>query len=38
MIAGKWRVIDGKIDGLDENRLIDRHGKAAKKLRQLAIV
>jgi 8-oxoguanine deaminase len=37
MIAGKWQVIDGKIDSIDENRLIHRHNKAAKKLRQLAI-
>ena len=38
MIAGEWRVVDGKIDGKDEAELIYRHSKAAKKLRQLANV
>ena len=38
MIAGEWRVVDGKIDGKDEAELISRHSKAAKKLRQLANV
>ena len=38
MIAGKWRVVDGKIIGKDEAELIYRHSKAAKKLRQLANV
>jgi 8-oxoguanine deaminase len=36
MIAGQWRVVDGKIIGLDEAELIYRHKKAAHKLRQLA--
>jgi hypothetical protein len=38
MIAGKWRVVDGKIVGKDEAELISRHSNAAKKLRQLASV
>jgi 8-oxoguanine deaminase len=38
MIAGKWKVIDGKIDGQDEAELISRHSNAAIKLRQLANV
>ena len=38
MIAGEWRVVDGKIDGKDEAELISRHSKASKKLRQLANV
>jgi 8-oxoguanine deaminase len=38
MIAGKWRVVDGKIIGKDEAELIYRHSNAAKKLRQLASV
>ncbi len=36
MIAGQWRVVDGKIIGKDEAELIHRHSNAAKKLRQLA--
>jgi 8-oxoguanine deaminase len=36
MIAGKWKVEDGKINGKDENVLINRHSNAAKKLRKLA--
>ena len=38
MIAGKWKVVDGKIDGQDEAELISRHSNAAIKLRQLANV
>ena len=34
MIAGKWKVIDGRIDGQDESELINRHSNAAKKLRE----
>jgi len=30
MIAGKWKVEDGKINGKDENVLINRHSNAAK--------
>jgi 8-oxoguanine deaminase len=36
MVAGKWRVVDGKIVDKDEAELIHRHSDAAKKLRQLA--
>jgi len=36
MVAGKWRVVDGKIADRDEAELIHRHSDAAKKLRQLA--
>ena len=36
MIAGQWKVTDGKIIGKDESELISRHSGAAKKLRQLA--
>jgi 8-oxoguanine deaminase len=36
MIAGQWKVMDGKIIGKDESELINRHSSAAKKLRQLA--
>ena len=36
MVAGKWRVVDGKIVDRDEVELIHRHSDAAKKLRQLA--
>jgi len=38
MIAGKWRVVDGKIIGKDEAELIYRHSNSAKQLRQLASV
>ena len=38
MIAGEWRVVDGKIVGKDEAELMSRHSNAAKKLRQLANV
>ena len=36
MVAGQWRVVDGKIVDKDEAELIHRHSDAAKKLRQLA--
>ena len=36
MIAGRWKVANGKIIGKDESELINRHSSAAKKLRQLA--
>ena len=36
MIAGQWKVVDGKIIGQDESELISRHSNAAKKLRQLS--
>ncbi len=36
MVAGQWRVVDGKIIDKDEAELIHRHSDAAKKLRQLA--
>jgi 8-oxoguanine deaminase len=36
MIAGQWKVMDGKIIGQDESELISRHSNAAKKLLQLA--
>ena len=36
MVAGKWKVAEGKIIGQDESELINRHSSAAKKLRQLA--
>ena len=38
MVAGQWRVVDGKIMGLDEAELIHRHKKSAYELRQLASV
>ncbi len=36
MVAGQWRVVDGKIVDKDEAELIHRHSDVAKKLRQLA--
>jgi 8-oxoguanine deaminase len=36
MVAGQWRVVDGKIVDKDEAELMHRHSDAAKKLRQLA--
>ena len=36
MVAGKWRVVDSKIVGLDEGELIYRHSNAAKELSRLA--
>ena len=36
MVAGQWRVVDGKMVDKDEAELIHRHSDAAKKLRQLA--
>lgn len=38
MVAGQWRVVDGRIMGLDEAELIHRHKKSAYELRQLASV
>lgn len=38
MVAGNWRVIDGKITDKDEAELIHRHSEAAQKLRQLASI
>ncbi|MGA7206439.1 MAG: 8-oxoguanine deaminase [Specibacter sp.] len=32
MVGGRWRVIDGRIPGLDLGRLIARHSRAARKL------
>jgi 8-oxoguanine deaminase len=36
MVAGKWRVVDSQIVGLDEGELIYRHSKAANDLSRLA--
>jgi 8-oxoguanine deaminase len=36
MVAGKWRVANGKIIDLDEEELIFRHKAAAAKLRKLS--
>jgi len=36
MVAGKWRVTNGKIIDLDEEELIFRHKAAAAKLRKLS--
>jgi len=32
MIGGKWRVIDGRIEGLDLQGLIADHSQAARQL------
>ena len=32
MVGGKWRVVDGAIEGLDIERLIARHKLAAAAL------
>jgi 8-oxoguanine deaminase len=32
MVDGKWRVIDGQIDGLDVAELIANHSQAAREL------
>ena len=32
MVAGKWRVIDGQVEGLDLKRLIADHSQAARQL------
>jgi 8-oxoguanine deaminase len=37
MVAGKWRVANGKIIDFDEEELIFRHKAAAAKLRKLSI-
>ena len=38
MVAGSWRVIDGKIIDKDEADLISRHSSFAKKLRKISQV
>ena len=35
MIAGNWKVVDGRIVGQDASELTNRHSNAAKLLRQL---
>ncbi|HZU93079.1 MAG TPA: hydroxydechloroatrazine ethylaminohydrolase, partial [Microbacterium sp.] len=32
MVAGRWRVTDGRIDGLDVPQLIAHHSEAARGL------
>jgi 8-oxoguanine deaminase len=32
MVAGEWRVVDGRIEGLDVERLIANHTEAARRL------
>ncbi|BAS16070.1 8-oxoguanine deaminase [Arthrobacter sp. Hiyo8] len=32
MVAGKWRVVDGQIPGLDIPELIAKHSAAAQKI------
>jgi len=32
MVAGEWRVIDGRVEGLDLERLIAHHSEAARNL------
>ncbi len=36
MVAGRWRVVDGAIPGLDLDALIARHSAAARRLRDRA--
>jgi len=36
MIAGKWRVIDGQVEGVDMQQLLKRHSAAARRLALLA--
>jgi hypothetical protein len=36
MIAGNWKVIDGRIMDQDSSELMSRHSDAAKQLRQLS--
>jgi len=36
MVAGNWKVIDGRIIGQDSSELMSRHSDAAKQLRQLS--
>ena len=38
MIAGNWKVVDGRIVGQDASELTSRHSNAAKLLRQLSRV
>ena len=38
MIAGNWKVIDGRIIDQDASELMSRHSNAAKQLRQLSSV
>ena len=38
MIAGNWKVVDGRIVGQDASELTSRHSNAAKLLRQLSSV
>ena len=38
MIAGNWKVVDGRIVGQDASELMSRHSNAAKLLRQLSSV
>ena len=38
MIAGNWKVVDGRIVGQDGSELTSRHSNAAKLLRQLSSV
>ena len=38
MIAGNWKVVDGRIVGQDASELTSRHSNAAKLLRQLSTV
>jgi 8-oxoguanine deaminase len=32
MVGGSWRVVDGKVEGLDLKGLIAAHTQAARKL------
>jgi 8-oxoguanine deaminase len=32
MVAGEWRVVDGRVEGLDVERLIANHSEAARRL------
>lgn len=34
MVAGKWRVYDGSVSGVDMEQLLHRHRAAAKRLAQ----
>ena len=38
MIAGNWKVVDGRIIDQDASELMSRHSNAAKQLRQLSSV
>ena len=37
MVAGKWRVNDGSVIGVDMEQLMHRHHAAAMKLGKLAM-